>query len=120
MENQVTLAGEQGEYVEGTIQAARGGVFNIPNEPGLYALYQEGELIWISGANDLRVDLQGIILLGAGGSDLRQATHFCIEEVPSFNSLQDKRALFARGQALIEQYQKDHDGKAPRCNEILC
>lgn len=101
--------GEQGEYVKGIIQAAKSGILNLRNKPGLYALYKEGELIKIDAANDLKVVLWPILSVPEG-------LYFCMEEVPPLQSLQDKLDLCAKKQECIKRYQKDHDGKAPRDN----
>ena len=101
--------GEQGEYVKGIIQAAKSGILNLRNKPGLYALYKEDELIKIDAASDLKVVLWPILSVPEG-------PNFCMEEVPPLQSLQDKLDLCAKKQEIIERYQKDHEGRAPRYN----
>ena len=109
--------GELGKYVKGPIKAIKGGVFSVPNEPGIYALYKEDELIQIAPASDLKVVLQEIIMRGKGDSYLQQATHFCVEEVTIPNPPKDKLYLYARAKQVSERYQEDHYGEIPRCNE---
>ena len=112
--------GEQGKYVKGLILAAEGGVFSAPAEPGLYALYQEdGELIKIDAAINLQAVLREIKMSpNTPCPDLQQqTTYFCVEEVKLSHPQQYEPYLRAKKQELIERYQEDHDGEAPRYNK---
>lgn len=113
--------GEQGEYVKGPIQDAKGGVFNVPEKPGLFALYKEDELIKIDATINLQAILREIRMSPETTCpDLQQqTTRFCVEKVTLSHPQQYEPYLRAKKQELIAQYQKDHDGKAPRYNKAI-
>lgn len=105
-----TRVGEQGEYVKEVIKAAKSGILDLRNKPGLYALYKEDELVKIDAAIDLKVVLWPILSVPEGLS-------FCMEEVELDHPRQYEPYLRAKKQELIERYKKDHDGEAPRYNK---
>ncbi len=108
----------EGEYVKGPILDAKSGRFSVPPDSGLYALYKEDDLIKIGAAINLKVALGPILFQTEGSSLQQQTTRFCVEKVTIDNISGDEvyEYLSEKAQERIEQYQKDHDGRAPRYN----
>jgi excinuclease UvrABC nuclease subunit len=79
-------------------------VHGAPENPGVYALWQDGEMIFLGRAVSIR---QGLLQhFERSGQCTRSATHYSWEL--SLRA-EEREAL------LLEQYRKRH-GRLPRCN----
>ena len=122
---QPARAGDVGEYVKGLIKSISSRI-SAPTGPGVYALYEDGELIYIGQTETLRERL-GDHHSGQDGPCTQQATHFCTETVdiprdPLTNRIQKDKLterLEDKERVLLARYKRAHNGKLPRCNNQM-
>ncbi len=84
---------------------------NAPDQAGVYALYDEGTLIYIGRATGGTVTIRSRLRdhkAGREGPCTKSATH-CKREVTT--------SPVKREEELLEEYKRTHNGKLPRCNE---
>ena len=82
-----------------------------PEEPGVYALYDDSELIYYGRAQGNTVTIRSRLqshLRGDEGSCTQNATHYKREPCPN---------PVTREKELLEEFKKTHHGNLPRCNE---
>ncbi len=79
-----------------------------PAQPGVYALYQRGELIYYGSSTSIRDRLLSHYR-GVNGRCTQSATHFNFEITSRY---------LEREAELLREYKRVH-GRLPRCNEVM-
>ena len=101
-----------GEYVKGRIHKITEIDSFYLEYPGVYALYEGEELIYIGSSTEQTVkDRLKDHESGEEGNCTQQATAFCAERVLPPNHPEEKE------EGLLELYKLRHEG-LPRCNDV--
>jgi excinuclease UvrABC nuclease subunit len=85
---------------------------NIPEKPGVYALFDaEKNLIYIGSSSNLRERFTGYWNTNFEEDTCKRATKYYKRELTESYESREKE--------LLEEYKKFHNGKLPKCNEVL-
>jgi len=87
---------------------------NSPEASGVYGLFEsqsEGRLIYIGCASNIRERLTGYWSTNFSDDPCKRTTKFYKREVTGDYKNREK--------ALLKQYKQEHNGKLPRCNQVV-
>ena len=87
---------------------------NIPEEAGVYGLYEamnDERLIYIGSSSNLRERFTQYWDTKFSEDQCKRSTRYYKREFTGSYESREKE--------LLEQYKREHDGKLPKCNEVV-